>query len=72
MVLLIKENNKVPRHKKFALTIQEATQYFGIGERKLRQIISEYNNCDWILYNGVKVLIKREKFEKFLNQITTI
>ena len=30
--------NEVPLWKKYALTLSEAAQYFGIGERKLQQM----------------------------------
>lgn len=33
--------NEVPLWKKYALTLSEAVQYFGIGERKLQQIADE-------------------------------
>lgn len=64
--------NIVPIYEKFLLTIKEATEYFGIGEKKLRQMVEEYENCDWFLYNGVKILIKRKKFEQFLDELTTV
>ena len=33
--------NEVPLWKKYALTLSEAAQYFGIGERKLQQIADD-------------------------------
>lgn len=66
-----KENNVLIRDK-FLLTLKEATQYFGIGEKKLRQMAEEYNTSNCFLHNGVKLMIKREKFEQFLDELTTI
>lgn len=57
---------------KFCLTITEAAAYFNVGEKKLRMIISEHVGADFYLMNGVKVLIKRQKFEKFLDDCGTI
>ena len=56
---------EIPVWKKSNLTIQEAAAYFNIGETKLREMISdEYYDC--AIRNGMKVIIKREKFEKAL------
>ena len=57
---------------KYCLTITEAAAYFNVGEKKLRTIISEHVGADFYLMNGVKVLIKRQKFEKFLEQTLSI
>lgn len=56
---------------KYALTIEEAASYFGIGESKLRDITSE-PNCPFVLWNGSKRLIKRAKCEKFLDELFSI
>ena len=66
-----KENN-VPLWHKYSLTITEASDYFNIGEKKLRQIIQENVTADFLLNNGVKVLIKRIKFEQFLDEVYSI
>ena len=58
---------KVPVWEKYGLTITEASEYFGIGEKKLRQIVQENSHEDFILNNGVKVIIKRVKFEQYLD-----
>jgi excisionase family DNA binding protein len=62
----------VPLWHKYTLTISEASTYFGIGEKKLRQLVQENYSADFILNNGVKILIKREKFEKFLDDVSSI
>lgn len=59
-------------NEKYCLTITEAAAYFNVGEKKLRAIISEHAVADFYLMNGVKVLIKRQKFEKFLDDCGTI
>lgn len=62
----------VPLWEKYTLTIAEASQYFGIGEKKLRQMVQENDTADFLLNNGVKVLIKRVKFEQFIDETCSI
>ena len=57
----------VPIWKKANLTIEEASAYFGIGMNKLREL-TEDENCKFVLYIGSKRLIKRQMFEKYLEQ----
>ncbi len=54
------------------MSIEEAAQYFRIGEHKLRQIISENKDADFVLWNGNRVQIKRKLFEKFIDQSNCI
>lgn len=58
--------------EKYALTVSEAAVYFGIGEKKLRSMIEEYNHLGLFIQNGVKYTIKRQKFEAFLNETSAI
>ena len=62
----------VPVWEKYALTIYEAAEYFGIGEHRLRTLVRENRQADFVLWSGVKVEIKRELFEKFLNEINAL
>ena len=54
------------------LTIDEAVIYFNIGEKKLRKLVSDNLDSGFIIQNGVKFLIKRKRFEDFLNDLTAI
>ena len=56
-----------PIWNKANLTIEEAAAYFGIGMNKLREL-TEDENCKFVLYIGSKRLIKRQMFEKYLEQ----
>ena len=40
--------------------------------KKLRQLVQENNTADFILTNGVKVLIKRVKFEQFIDSVSCL
>ena len=57
----------MPIWEKANLTIEEAAAYFGIGENKLRTM-TDGENCPFVLWVGSKRLIKRRKFEKFLEE----
>ena len=57
---------------KFCLTIDEASAYFNIGEKKLRRIVTDNIDTGFIIQNGVKFLIKRKQFETFLESVTAI
>lgn len=63
---------KVNIADKFLLTFTEASQYFGIGENKLRSMASLEQNPDWLLYNGSRQLIKRVRLEQILMTAETI
>lgn len=56
---------------KFCLTVEEASAYFNLGTKKIRQIAQDQNG-DLSVLNGSKVLIKRKKFEEFLDRVATI
>lgn len=57
---------------KFCLTIEEASHYFGIGEKKLRKLVHDNLDAGFVIQNGVKILIKRQRFEQFLNALSSI
>ena len=66
---MMKQNHKeeVPIWHKWTLSIDEAVAYSNIGECKLRELLND-NNCPFVLFIGRKMLIKRIKFEEFLEK----
>lgn len=62
----------IPIYHKYNLTVDEAALYFRIGENKLRQIINNNRCSDFILWNGNRPLIKRVKFENYIDSIHEI
>ncbi len=58
--------------EKYALTVEEGAIYFNIGEKKLRKMITEYSHYNLFIHNGTKCVIKRQKFEEFLNTLAVI
>ena len=61
----------VPIWEKQLLTLEEAAAYSGIGINKLRQM-SNTKNCDWVLWNSGKRLLKRKKLSEFLDRTYSI
>ena len=66
------KNRKIPIWQKYTMTIKEASDYFGIGEKKLRRLIDDHPDQAFSVTNGVKVLIKRRAFETFLDSVSAI
>ena len=62
----------IPPWERYTLSVEEAAAYFRIGENKLRKIISENENADFILWNGKRPQIKRKKFEQFIDNLAAI
>lgn len=65
-------NYEIPYWKKYTLSIEEAAAYFRIGEGKLRSMVSDNPNADFILWNGNRAQIKRIKFEAFVDRLEAI
>lgn len=63
---------EIPVWEKYTLSIEEAAVYFRIGENKLRRLINENPNADYILWNGTRAQIKRKKFEEVIDELSAI
>lgn len=66
------DNSRVPIWEKYTLSVEEAAEYFRVGEGKLRHIISENQDAEFILWNGNRAQIKRKLFEKFIDSMNVI
>lgn len=69
------KEGKTPIHEKYTLSIEQAADYFGIGQRKMRQIANEHmndNSANFVLQNGAKIQIKRKLFEQFIDKTSCI
>ena len=60
-----KNQEKVPIDKKYLLTVQEASEYTGIGINTLYKKIKE-PDCKFIIYIQNRKLIKRTALEQYL------
>ena len=59
-------------YNRYMMTIDEAGASFHIGARKMRELVKEHEGAKWMLYNGNRVMIKRELFQKWMDQQTVI
>ena len=59
-------------NSKYLLSIKEASSLFGIGQHRLREIVSEDYECKYHLMLGRNIKIKRENFAEFLNKVEQI
>ncbi|MGM9600914.1 MAG: excisionase [Faecousia sp.] len=57
--------------EKINLSLEEAAAYFNIGVGKLREL-SNSEDCPFVLWVGNRRLIKRKKFEAFLDAAYSI
>ena len=62
----------IPYWEKYMLTLREAAEYFHIGEKKLRQIVEGNMDADFLLTSGNRIMIKRKRFEEFLDSSSVI
>ena len=65
-------NTDVPIWLKYSLTLEEASKYFRIGEKKLRRLVEENPDADWFIMNRNRIQIKRKPFEKFFDTLNVI
>ena len=66
------QSEKIPIWERYTLSVEEAAVYFRIGENKLRRIISEDKDADFIIWNGNRPQIKRKKFENYIDKLNLI
>lgn len=62
----------IPFWEQYTLSIEEAAAYFRVGENKLRKLISENPDADFVLWNNSRAQIKRKKFENYIDRISLI
>lgn len=62
---------KVPIEQRAMLTLEEAASYTGIGVNKLREL-SNREDCNFVLWNGSKRLLKRAKLLAYLDSAYSI
>ena len=65
-------NMDIPVWEKYTLTIEEASNYFRIGEKKLRKLAEENQVACWLMMNGNRIQIKRKQFEKVIDELDAI
>ncbi len=58
----------VPIYRKQNLTVKEAAEYSNIGINRLELLLKE-QNCPFLLMVGNKKLIKRKRFDEYIDSI---
>ena len=59
---------KLPWWQKYTLTLNKASEYFGIGYKKLSAFVQQHADADFVLWNGNRARIKREQFQKYMDE----
>ncbi len=67
-----RKERTVPTWERYTLSVEEAAEYFRIGENKLRKIINDNQDADFILWNGNRPQIKRRIFEGYIDKLNVI
>lgn len=62
----------MPFWEKYTLTVNEACIYFHIGEKKMKELLDDNYDADFILKSGKRTMIKRRRFEQFIDRQVAI
>ena len=62
---------EIPIWQKTTLTLEEAAAYSGIGINKIRQL-SDKEDCEFVLWVGTIRLIKRRKFDEYIEMAYSV
>lgn len=68
----IRDSKEIALWQKYTLTVEEASLYFRTGQAKIRRVLSENEDADFILWNGNRPQIKRKLFEEFVDRLNVI
>ena len=63
---------RVPIESRYALTVEEAAEYFRLGRKKIRCLAEDNPTAGIALQNGNRLLIKRRAFEDFLDRLDAV
>ena len=64
------ERNQInfPWWEKYTLRIEEAAEYYGIGEKSLRRFLKNHDDLPFIILIGNHTRIKKNEFSKYLDR----
>ena len=65
------KQREVPIWERSLLTINEASDYTGVGINRLRSLTSN-RNCELVIWVGSKRMFKRKKLDEYLENASTI
>ena len=66
-----KKKYEIPIWQKMNLTVEEAMAYSGIGKTKIYQM-TDKEDCSFVLWIGSRRLLKRTKFEEYIEKSYSI
>ena len=64
--------NDIPIWQKYTLSIEEASRYFRMGEKKPRRLAEETPAANGLIMTGNRLQIKRKQFEKVIDELEVI
>ena len=62
----------VPIESRYAMTVEDAAEYFSLGQKKIRSLADDNPTAGFALQNGNRLLIKRRAFEDFLDRLDAV
>ena len=65
------KQREVPIWERSLLTINEASDYTGIGINRLRSLTSN-RNCELVIWVGNRRMFKRKKLDEYLENASSI
>ena len=57
-------NTDVPIWEKYTLTVEEASKYFRIGEKKLRKLAEENLDAGWVIVTVIVFRLSENNLKK--------
>lgn len=70
--MTMEQKLNVSIQSKYTLSIAEAAEYFGICDKRLRQLMPTLLNAGCAMQNGNKYLLKRVKCEQFFDRRSAV
>ena len=67
-----KKEKEIPFFEKYLLTVDEASLYFHIGQKKMYEVVRNHEGAKWMIYNGQRIMIKKDIFAMWLDEQAAI
>ena len=67
-----KQKKDIPFFEKYLLTVNEASLYFHIGQKKMYEVVRNHEGAKWLIYNGQRIMIKKDMFAMWMDEQATI
>ena len=67
-----KKEKEIHFFEKYLLTVDEASLYFHTGEKKMYEVVRNHEGAKWMIYNGQRIMIKKNMFAMWLDEQAAI